>query len=201
MNAVLIGAGGHAQVVFEAMVASGLDPLHIVVRADKGLWFMGMPIQTPECLPDMSGLACHAAIGNNAVRKAMIGQVMAAGGSLHTVVHPRAIVSPSARIGAGSLVAAGSIVSAMASVGEGVIVNHGAVVDHDCVVSDATHIAPGVVLGGAVRIGRQVLVGSNATVLPGLVIGDDVVVGAGSVVTKDIASGQVWIGTGLAAQE
>lgn len=37
-------------------------------------------------------------------------------------------------------------------------------------------------------------VGSNATILGGIVIGEDAMIGAGSVVTKDIAPGEVVVG-------
>lgn len=45
-----------------------------------------------------------------------------------------------------------------------------------------------------VHIGKNVWIGANAVVLPGITIGDDVVIGAGSVVTKDIPAGVVAIG-------
>ena len=43
--------------------------------------------------------------------------------------------------------------------------------------------------GKPVHIGKRVWLASNVTVLPGVTIGDDTVIGAGSVVTKDIPSG------------
>jgi acetyltransferase-like isoleucine patch superfamily enzyme len=39
---------------------------------------------------------------------------------------------------------------------------------------------------GDVRIGEGVMIGANCTILPGVVIGDHAVVGAGSVVHKDV---------------
>lgn len=39
---------------------------------------------------------------------------------------------------------------------------------------------------GAVEIGSHVMIGANCTILPGVKIGDYAVVGAGSVVTKDV---------------
>ena len=44
------------------------------------------------------------------------------------------------------------------------------------------------------RIGRRAAIGSNATILCGLSIGDGAVVGAGSVVTKDVPRGAVVAG-------
>ena len=45
-----------------------------------------------------------------------------------------------------------------------------------------------------ITIGNNVWFGGNVTVCPGVVIGDDVVVGAGSVVVKDIPSHSVAAG-------
>lgn len=45
-----------------------------------------------------------------------------------------------------------------------------------------------------VRIGRNCWIGADAILLPGVTIGDNVVVGAGSVVTKDLPSGVVAVG-------
>ena len=43
----------------------------------------------------------------------------------------------------------------------------------------------------AVTIGNNVWIGGNATILPGVTIGDNCVIGAGSVVTKDVAPNTV----------
>lgn len=45
-----------------------------------------------------------------------------------------------------------------------------------------------------VRVGNRVFVGARTTILPGVAIGDDVLIGAGSVVTRDIPSGTVAAG-------
>lgn len=45
-----------------------------------------------------------------------------------------------------------------------------------------------------VRIGARVFIGANATILPGVTVGDDAIVGAGSVVRRDVAAGTVVFG-------
>ena len=44
------------------------------------------------------------------------------------------------------------------------------------------------------RIGKRCFIGVRATILPGVTLGDDVVVGASTVVTKDVPSGSVVVG-------
>ena len=48
--------------------------------------------------------------------------------------------------------------------------------------------------GKPVNIGKDVWFGANVTVLPGVTIGDRAVIGAGSVVTKDVPSDVVVVG-------
>ena len=45
-----------------------------------------------------------------------------------------------------------------------------------------------------ITVGNNVWIGANVTVLPGVSIGDDAVIGAGSVVTKNIPSGVLAAG-------
>lgn len=59
---------------------------------------------------------------------------------------------------------------------------------------DARARAAGLESGLPVRIGRNVWIGGGAIVLPGVSIGDDAVVGAGSVVTRDVAAGTTVAG-------
>ncbi|MCP2001100.1 acetyltransferase-like isoleucine patch superfamily enzyme [Nitrobacter winogradskyi] len=44
------------------------------------------------------------------------------------------------------------------------------------------------------RVGRRASIGSNATILCGISIGDGAIVGAGAVVTRDVAPGDVVAG-------
>jgi len=53
---------------------------------------------------------------------------------------------------------------------------------------------PGSQFSIPVRIGNDVWIGSNAVILPGVTIGDNSVIGAGSVVTRDIPANVVAVG-------
>ncbi|GMU23025.1 MAG: maltose O-acetyltransferase [Phycisphaerae bacterium] len=54
--------------------------------------------------------------------------------------------------------------------------------------------AAGPELTRPVRIGSRVWIGGGAIICPGVTIGDDTVIGAGSVVTRDIPAGVVAVG-------
>lgn len=59
---------------------------------------------------------------------------------------------------------------------------------------DTTRIYTGYGRVGRVVIGNRVFIGANSTILMNTKIGDDVIVGAGSVVTKDIPDNSVVAG-------
>src|SRR5690606_8834259 len=54
---------------------------------------------------------------------------------------------------------------------------------------DAAERAAGLEWGRSISIGRNVWIGGGAIILPGVTIGDDAIVGAGSIVTRDVAPG------------
>jgi maltose O-acetyltransferase len=59
---------------------------------------------------------------------------------------------------------------------------------------DAEQRRAGLELGRPVTIGRNVWIGGGAIILPGVVIEDDAIVGAGSVVTRNVAAGATVAG-------
>lgn len=59
---------------------------------------------------------------------------------------------------------------------------------------DPAERAAGLEWGRPIRIGRNVWIGGGAIVLPGVTVGDDAVIGAGSVVTRDIPPQAIVVG-------
>ena len=52
-----------------------------------------------------------------------------------------------------------------------------------------------------VVIGRNVWIGTHAVILPGVTIGDGAIIGAGAVVTRDVAPGAVVVGVPAASRQ
>ena len=59
---------------------------------------------------------------------------------------------------------------------------------------DETERNRGLETARPIQVGNSVWFGAGVTVLPGVTIGDNVVIGAGSIVTKDIPSNVVAVG-------
>jgi maltose O-acetyltransferase len=59
---------------------------------------------------------------------------------------------------------------------------------------DPADRAAGLEMGKPISIGENVWIGSQAVILPGVTIGDDAIVGAGSIVTRDVPPGITVVG-------
>jgi acetyltransferase-like isoleucine patch superfamily enzyme len=68
-------------------------------------------------------------------------------------------------------------------------------VTHDGGVAVLRHEFPDLDVFSPIHVGSRVFIGVQSIIMPGVTIGDDVVIGAGSVVTKDVPSGVVAAGT------
>jgi acetyltransferase-like isoleucine patch superfamily enzyme len=81
----------------------------------------------------------------------------------------------------------------------GVVIGDECLIGHNTVITTLNHdLAPsrrGDMHPAPVILGRNVWIGSNVTVLPGVTIGDNAVIGAASVVTKDVPANTVAIGS------
>lgn len=185
---LLIGAGGHAKVVFDALglvhPESKIQVLDDVKHFDGKLFF-DLRVASPVRFESV-GLHYHVAIGNNAVRRRLFSLADKAAAIALAVVHPAATVSRYASLADGCFVAAAAVVGPAVTLGLGGIVNHAATIDHDCIIGKFSHIAPGATLCGGVVVGDEVLVGAGAVILPGIRIGSGAIIGAGAVVHRDV---------------
>lgn len=91
-----------------------------------------------------------------------------------------------------------------ATLGRRVVIDHGmgVVIGETAVVGDDVHMYHGVTLGGAnprpvkrhPTVRDHVTIGADATLLGDIEIGEDAKVGAGAVVTEDVAPGATMVG-------
>lgn len=202
MKIILIGAGGHAQVVADLLLqmrhaGTPLDPIGYL-DDNPTLWHT-TPLNLPvlggiEQLPRLPHDGVLVAIGNNTVRQRLFENLQAQGESLITAIHPRATIAPSVTIGKGCMICAHVVINAGTVIGHNVILNTACTIDHHNQIGNHVHIAPGCHLGGNVQIGEGSLIGIGSTILPQKQVGSWSVVGAGAVVTKDVPNGITVVG-------
>ena len=103
-----------------------------------------------------------------------------------TLVNPWSFVAGTARIDEGCQIMAGASICELVRIGRHSIINTNASVDHECKIGSGVHVMPGATICGLVRLGDMVTIGSNATIFPRVEIGEGSIIGAGTVITKNI---------------
>ena len=190
---VVVGAGGHAKVVADALAAAGgtvrgfVDPsvpagttvVHGSVLGDDA-WLASLPVAERTVAVGVG------ATSSVALRQKVVASLVAAGATIVGCRHPSAVVAPSAIVDPTAQILALSIINPSATVGAHAVVYSSAVVEHDCSVGAFAYLSPRTVLCGGARVGDGAFVGAAATVLPGVTVGAGARVGAGAVVTDDV---------------
>lgn len=175
----VLGAGGHAKVVVEALRSSGASPYACLDKDGE----RALDRVSPRSVVLANG------VGTGPARRRVFETFRAKGFRFPPVRAASAVIAPSAVLGEGSQVLTRAVVHPDSLIGENAVVNTGAIVEHDCVVGDHAFVGPGAVLCGDVVVGLGAFVGAGAVILPGVRVGADAIVGAGAVATRDVAAG------------
>src|SRR5262245_29406988 len=199
---VIVGAGGHAMVVADLADLAGYAVVGFIddvsIERRRTPFCRGTGLGGAEQLAILSaGGVRHAtvAIGDCAARLALADRVCKNGLDLVSLCHPTTSVARDCTIGPGSVLMAGAIVNPGAEIGANVIVNTAASVDHECRLDDGVHVGPGARLGGRVQVGRGSWLGIGCVVRDGVRSGPGTIVGAGSLVLRDLPGGVVAFGS------
>jgi sugar O-acyltransferase (sialic acid O-acetyltransferase NeuD family) len=201
-RAILWGGTGQAKVVRPILERQGV---HVVAVFDdtEGLRppFTDVPLVHGSRFdewraghPDALGFSVTIGNPHGRARLRIAKRLVESGLHPVTAVHHTAWVSESAELGAGCQVLAGAIVGVEAIVGDHCILNTRSSIDHECRLADAVEIGPSATLTGVVSVETAAWIAAGAIVLPRLRIGADAIVGAGAVVTRDVAAGVTVVG-------
>jgi len=197
-HVVLFGASEHARVVADIARRAGCDVVALVDedRARRGL--DGVPIlhDAREAAQQYGDAHWCVSVGDNHTREAVVARLREIAPSLRfaALTHPGAVVARDVEIGEGTVVMAGAVINPGTVIGKHCIVNTGACIDHDNRLEDFSSVAPRVATGGKVTIGHGAAVCIGACIQHGVAIGEHTVIGAGSVVLRDVPASCVAFG-------
>lgn len=186
---VLLGSGGHAKSVVDAIEAQGIyeiagftDNLEQEKFTYRGYKVLG----TDDCLEELFHTGIHHAfvcvgyLGKGIVRNRLYDRLKKIGYSLPVVVDPSAVLAKDAQIEEGTFVGKCAIVNSDARIGKMCIINTGAVIEHDCAIGEFSHVAVGAVLCGSVTLGAGSMIGANSTVVQCVNLPDNTFIKSGS---------------------
>jgi UDP-N-acetylbacillosamine N-acetyltransferase len=142
-NLLILGAGGHGQVVKET--AEAMETFDKIEFLDDQLEKANGKLNEIESFSKEYRYA-FVAIGNNELRMQWIKKVEGLGFIIPVLIHPKSFVSTSASIYPGTIITLGAIINANVVVEKGCIISCGSIVDHDSFIGFGTHIDCGAIV-------------------------------------------------------
>lgn len=115
-----------------------------------------------------------------------VSQILSKGGEFINLIHKEAALQQNVKLGIGVLISKGSIISNDVSIGNFTHIMSYCILGHDVKVDEYSRLGDYVFLGGFTKVEDQVFIAVRATVLDRLIIGSGAVVGAGSVVLRNV---------------
>jgi len=199
MGVLILGAGGHARVVVDAALSSGVEILGIIdfeYQGQKenilGINVLGGIDVLDKYNPKKISVAI--AIGDNREREKWYLKLKKQGIEVATIIHPTAISSKKIVVGEGVFINSGAIINAEVSIGDNCIINTGVIIEHECSIKSHSHLAPGVRMGGRGVVEQGSFVGIGSSIIQGITIGSGATIGAGSVIIRDVNPKTVVVG-------
>jgi len=195
----IIGAGSLGVMTLDATISQGDYAEDQIVFIDdgkkKGERLYNIPIVgglRKILTLDTNEYDFIIAIANNKVRK----RIKSTYDNLNyvNIIHPKAVISRFAKVGVGNIILPNVSIDPNVVIKNHVIVNKNNSIGHDSVLNDFSQISPGSNLGGFVTLEEGVFIGLGSSLLPRVRIGSFSTIGAGAVVTKDIASSITAVG-------
>lgn len=199
-NLILIGGGGHCKSVIDVAESAGYNILGILdMPEDIGKSVLdykviGTDDDIPQFVDKAEFIITVGFIKSPAIRMRIFDKVREAGGKLATIIASTAHVSRYASLGEGTVVMHQAVVNAGAKIGENCIINTFCNIEHDAVIGDQCHISTGTMVNGDCKVGKTCFIGSQSVLANGISICDDVIVGAGSLVRKNILKPGIYSG-------
>lgn len=128
------------------------------------------------------------AMGQVRLRRLMWERFCAKGADFTRVIHRSCTIGPRVQLGDGVILCPGVVLTCDLSIGNNTALNVMTAVGHDARIGDHCQLSSFCDITGFVEVGDGVFMGSRASIIPGKRVGDDAVVGAGSVVIRNVPS-------------
>lgn len=194
---LIIGASGHGKIVADIAIKMKRWETILFLDDDESLKsVMGIKIigRSSDAYKYINDHDIFVGIGNNSIRERIQEQLIDLYASIPVLIHPSAVIGKEVKIGSGSVVMAGVIINCCTNIGKGCIINTGVTIDHDNILEDYVHISPGAHLAGNVHVGNRSWICMASSVINNVNIASNCIIGAGSVVLKDIIDNGTYVG-------
>jgi sugar O-acyltransferase (sialic acid O-acetyltransferase NeuD family) len=200
---VIIGAGGFAREVAWLIEDINLknNLWNLIGYIDENLKSKSSLLNGYEVLGDFNSLEMRnkeifyiCAVGDTFIRKELSVKAENIGLKPATLIHPNVVMSKHVKVGEGTIICSSNIITVNVQVGKHVIINLDCTIGHDVVIEDYVTILPSVNVSGAVILEEGSSIGTGSAIIQGKKVGINSIIGAGTVVVKDIPANCTAVG-------
>ena len=196
----IIGASGFGREV--AWLIEELDEWKVKGFIDDNEAIIGTKINNIPVLGTVDFLLDHKdkinaviAIGNPSVRSKIVDKLK----NNSNIDYPNIIakdvrISDTCEIGIGNIICTHTVLTVNITLGNFNHINLDCTVGHDVILNNFVTVYPSVNVSGNVTIGNCSELGTGTQLIQGKKIADNVIIGAGSVVIKDIMKSGTYVG-------
>ncbi len=196
----IIGASGFGREV--AWLIEELDDWNIAGFIDDnekvlGTNINGFPVvgNTEYLIEQNKNINVVIAIGNPIIRKKIYDKLSQS----NMVNFPNFIakdvrISNTSQLGIGNIICTHNVLTTNISIGNFNHINLSCTIGHDAIIEDFSTVYPGVNISGNTRIKSFVEIGTGTKIIQGKTIDENIVIGAGSVVVKDLVEIGTYVG-------
>lgn len=197
----IIGASGFGREV--AWLIEELDEWKVKGFIDDNEAIIGTKINNIPVLGTVDFLLDHKdkinaviAIGNPSVRSKIVDKLK----NNSNIDYPNIIakdvgISDTCKIGIGNIICTHTVLTVNITLGNFNHINLDCTVGHDVILNNFVTVYPSVNVSGNVTIGNCSELGTGTQIIQGKKITDNVIIGAGSVVIKDIMKNGTYVGS------
>jgi len=201
---VIVGAGGFGKEVLSTLHDCNKKKkrYNMIGFIDDNKSLEGKLIDDVPILGGISWLSKKAArdvravvtIGDGKIRQRVVKKLKENHVNFITIIHPSVALSKFVEIGEGTIIQAGSIVMPDTKIGNHVHINMDCSVAHDCTLEDFVTLTPGVHINGNNIIKTGAYLGTGTTTKDMLTIGRWSIIGAGTVLIKNVQEYSMYVG-------
>lgn len=189
---IIIGASGFGrEVAWLVERINRINPTwNILGFIDDNESLVGDEINGYKVLCTTKGIEKHresyfiCAVGASKARKQIVEKLI--GYKFATVIDPSVEMSDSIEIGEGTIICAHTVLTVNIQIGRHVIINLDCTIGHDAILENYVTLYPSVNVSGMTHYGECAELGTGTQIIQGKTIGNGTIVGAGSVVVKDL---------------
>lgn len=196
----IIGAGTYGEVMYELAELCGYTVKGFFDDnpTKEGSIVMGTPVLGAFRLSNNSNISNNfiVAIGNNEIRMEKMQELIRNNLNVPSLIHPNATISSYAQVSkVGCYIHSDVYLWTKVKINDYCIISPKVMIAHHTQVDEGSFISAGSNVGANINIRKRTFIGIGSTLMTGIkTTGVDSVIGAGSIVIKDVPDNAVVVG-------